>query len=186
MHVFRVLLLVAVGAAAVMLAAAPGMAQTGDATRVKGFQKLPDRPDHRDTRYRQAASWCRTVRRHRVTVTKRSYLDPGTESKASRHDLVDSLSGRLRLTSIFYDSDRLAGELPQPDAVPELLRPARLLQVVDTAGARSGATFSRTYPPSWPGFVPAISLVETQAQGHSVPCPANRDRRNKSGDDVGV
>ncbi len=100
MHVFRVLLLVAVSAAAVMLSAAPGAAQTGDATRVKSAKSYPIDPI---TGYpippgRKLVSNRVTTK---VTVSKRSYLDPGSESKPPNMSWssfpADSPSG------IFYD-----------------------------------------------------------------------------------
>ena len=80
MHAFRVLLLVAVGAAAVMLAATPSMAQTGNAARVKPPKSYPIDPI---TGYPIPPGRKLVSNRPRtsVTVTKRSYLDPGKESK---------------------------------------------------------------------------------------------------------
>src|SRR6478736_4159770 len=81
MHAFRVLLLVAVGAAVVMLAAPPSMAQTGDAARVRAPKSYPIDPI---TGYPIPPGRKLVSNRPRtsLTVTKRSYLDPGRESKA--------------------------------------------------------------------------------------------------------
>ena len=78
MRVFRVLLLVAVGAAALMLAAAPSVAQTGDAARVKQPKSYPIDPI---TGYPIPPGRKLVSNRvpAKVTVTRRSYLDPGTE-----------------------------------------------------------------------------------------------------------
>ena len=76
------------------------MAQTGDAARVRAPKSYPIDPI---TGYpippgRKLVSNRPTTR---VTVTKRSYLDPGKESKPPGHDLV-VISGQLA-HSIFYD-----------------------------------------------------------------------------------
>jgi hypothetical protein len=103
MHVFRVLLLVAVGAAAVMLIAAPSVAQTGDAARVRAPKSYPIDPI---TGYPIPPGRKLVSNRvpAKVTVTRRSYLDPGTVSRGPLtehyHDYAfppDSAS------SIFYD-----------------------------------------------------------------------------------
>jgi hypothetical protein len=98
MHAFRVLLLVAVGAAVVMLVAPPSMAQTGDAVRapksypIDPITGYPIPPGRKLVSNRPRTS---------LTVTKRSYLDPGKESKAPGMTWssfpADSPSG------IFYD-----------------------------------------------------------------------------------
>jgi hypothetical protein len=105
MRVQKLLLLVAAGAAVVMLATAPGVAQTGQTARAKqpksypidpitGYPVPPDR-GYRVSTNRPAA---------KVTVSRRSYLDPGTAQRSPLqehyHDYAfppDSAS------SIFYD-----------------------------------------------------------------------------------
>jgi hypothetical protein len=100
MHAFRVLLLVAVGAAVVMLVAPPSMAQTGDAARVRAPKSYPIDPI---TGYPIPPGRKLVSNRPRtsLTVTKRSYLDPGTESNPPNMSWssfpADSPSG------IFYD-----------------------------------------------------------------------------------
>ena len=103
MHAFRALLLAAVGAAAVMFAATPSMAQTGDAARVKAPKSYPIDPI---TGYPIPPGRKLVSNRvpAKVTVTRRSYLDPGTVSRGPLtehyHDYAfppDSAS------SIFYD-----------------------------------------------------------------------------------
>jgi hypothetical protein len=101
MHAFRVLLLVAIGTAAVMLGAAPGTAQTGDAARARASKSYPIDPI---TGYpippgRKLVSNRPTTR---VTVTKRSYLDPGKESKPP--GMTWSSFPADSPNSIFYDS----------------------------------------------------------------------------------
>jgi hypothetical protein len=102
MRVQKFLLLIAAGVAVVMLAAAPGMAQTGQ-TRAKQPKSYPIDPI---TGYpvppeRKLASNRPPAK---VTVSRRSYLDPGTAQRGPLqehyHDYAfppDSAS------SIFYD-----------------------------------------------------------------------------------
>jgi hypothetical protein len=103
MHVQKFLLLIAAGAAAVMLVAAPGVAQTSQTARVKEPKSYPIDPI---TGYPLPAN--RRVASNRppakVTISRRSYLDPGTAQKGPLsehyHDYAfppDSAS------SIFYD-----------------------------------------------------------------------------------
>ena len=93
MRAQKFLLLIAAGAAVVMLATAPSVAQTGQATRAKQPKSYPIDPI---TGY--------PVPPDRVTVSRRTYLDPGTAQKLPLsehyHDYAfppDSAS------SIFYD-----------------------------------------------------------------------------------
>src|SRR5215813_13667264 len=101
MHLLRVLLLVAVGGVAVMLASAPSMAQTGDAARVKSSRSYPIDPI---TGYPIPPGRKLVSNRPRTTLTvsKRSYLDPGKESKPP--GMTWSSFPADSPNSIFYDS----------------------------------------------------------------------------------
>jgi hypothetical protein len=103
MRAQKLLLLIAAGAAVMMLATAPSVAQTGQTTRTKQPKSYPIDPitgypvppDRKLVSNRLPA---------RVTVSRRTYLDPGTAQKLPLsehyHDYAfppDSAS------SIFYD-----------------------------------------------------------------------------------
>ncbi len=152
MYVQKLVLLLAVGAAAVMLAATPGLAQNDQTARVKPPKSYPidpitgyPIPPNRKLVSNRAPA--------KVTVTRRSYLDPGT---AQKYPLQRALS-RLRLPAgqrveRVLRPDRLEGELPQPDAVSQLLRPAGILQVIATGGAPvSPGQRTRPLPPPLAG-----------------------------------
>jgi hypothetical protein len=100
MHIHKLMLIVAAGAAFAMLSAAPGMTQVTPPAKPRAAKSYPIDPI---TGYpippgRKLVSNRPTAR---VTVTKRSYLDPGTESKPPNMSWssfpADSPSG------IFYD-----------------------------------------------------------------------------------
>src|SRR5262245_47894283 len=80
MHLSRVLLLVAVGGVAMTLTSAPSVAQTGDAARVKPPKSYPIDPI---TGYPIPPGRKLVSNRvpTKVTVSRRSYLDPGTVSR---------------------------------------------------------------------------------------------------------
>jgi hypothetical protein len=103
MRAQKLLLLIAAGAAVVMLATAPSVAQTGQATRTKQPKSYPIDPI---TGYPVPPERKLVSNRPpaRVTVSRRTYLDPGTAQKLPLsehyHDYAfppDSAS------SIFYD-----------------------------------------------------------------------------------
>jgi hypothetical protein len=101
MHLSRVLLLVAVGGVAMTLTSAPSVAQTGDAARVKSPRSYPIDPI---TGYPIPPGRKLVSNRPRttLTVTKRSYLDPGKESKPP--GMTWSSFPADSPNSIFYDS----------------------------------------------------------------------------------
>jgi hypothetical protein len=103
MRAQKLLLLIAAGAAVMMLATAPSVAQTGQTTRAKQPKSYPIDPI---TGYPVPPDRKLVSNRAptRVTVSRRTYLDPGTAQKLPLsehyHDYAfppDSAS------SIFYD-----------------------------------------------------------------------------------
>ena len=93
----------------------------------QGAQKLPDRSDHgvSDTAGPQAGV---EPSKDQVDGDEALLSRPRQGEQAARHDLV-VVSGRLAATACSTTRPQLACELPQPDAVPQLLGPAGLLQV---------------------------------------------------------
>jgi hypothetical protein len=99
----QLMLLLAVGAAAVMLAATPGLAQNDQTARVKPPKSYPidpitgyPIPPNRKLVSNRAPA--------KVTVTRRSYLDPGTAQKypLSEH-YHDYAFPPDAASSVFYD-----------------------------------------------------------------------------------
>ena len=97
MHVRKFLLLFAAGTAVVMLAASPGLAQTSQTTRAKQPKSYPIDPI---TGY-PAPNRKEARPTAKVTVSRRSYLDPGSESKGPETSW--SLFPADTPTSTFYD-----------------------------------------------------------------------------------
>src|SRR3974390_172027 len=100
MRLQKLLLIVAAGAAAVMLTAAPGMAQTGSPLQAKAPKSYPIDPI---TGYPVPPNRNLTSNRPRTTVTvsRRSYLDPGKESKPP--GMTWSSFPAASPDSVFYD-----------------------------------------------------------------------------------
>jgi hypothetical protein len=97
MRAQKILLLMAAGAAVVMLAATTGMAQTSP-SRAKQPKSYPIDPI---TGYPVPPNQKTARAPARVTVSRRSYLDPGTESKPP--NLTWSSFPADSPNSIFYD-----------------------------------------------------------------------------------
>src|SRR5271163_3413528 len=92
MYLKRLVLLVATGAAAVMFATAPGVAQTSKTPRSYPIDPITGYPVKRNVATRAPT---------RVTVSHRSYLNPGTASKGP--DAAWSTFPGDSPVSIFYD-----------------------------------------------------------------------------------
>jgi hypothetical protein len=100
MRLHNILLLIAAGTTAAMLAATPGMAQTNSGTKAPKSYPIDPITGYPVAPERRVASRTPT----KVTVSRRSYLNPGTAQKGPLqehyHDYAfppDSAS------SIFYD-----------------------------------------------------------------------------------
>ena len=143
-------LLIAAAAAATMLAAAPGMAQSSQ-------PRVRSNPIDPITGYPITRKEVRA--RTSVTVTKRSYLDPGKESKAPGLTW-SSFPAELAARPVLR-SDRELPALQQPQPVSELPRPSGLLPVGRASSSSVVMLPTKGHP--------AATAPEANAKGMSKP-----------------